>query len=102
MNSGLTRGSAKITVSFPYGLCPINRPKPLHSLRSRVTASLFAHKCAISLTLECLLERMFVKKILFVKYLTYCEQSELTKRVSSRLIYNRVFTLQPTTDDLLD
>jgi hypothetical protein len=62
MNSGLTRGSAKITVSFPYGLCPINRPKPLHSLCSRVTASLFAHKCAISLTLECLLVRLVFSK----------------------------------------
>ena len=62
MNSGLTRDYGKITVSFPYGLCPINRPKPLHSLRSRVTASLFAHKCAISLTLECLLVRLVFSK----------------------------------------
>jgi hypothetical protein len=52
----------RVTVSFSYGLCPINRPKPLHSLRSRVTASLFAHKCAISLTLECLLVRLVFSK----------------------------------------
>ena len=58
MNSGLTSVSAKITVSFPYGLCPINRPKPLHSLRSRVTAALFAHKmCNLAYA------RVFISKV---------------------------------------
>ena len=67
MNSGLTRGSAKITVSFPYGLCPINRPKPFHSLRSRVTASLFAHKMCNLAYARVLISKVGVFKRLKIK-----------------------------------